>query len=321
MTKDRLPQPQAVQTQPLAAERASATPGAANAELRTTPRTSPPLARADAAGPRNLPELQDWLVAAICDAREPVSAGIVRDGPRLSGQQTVEIYRHAYIARLSECLRDDFSVLAATLGDQRFAELCQRYIAAHPSRSPSLNLFGRHMPDVCLSATGLLNAPAFYADLARLEWALVEVTHAATSAPLELTELQAIPAVAWAQARLVGSEALRLLTFEYPVNAHYQTYRRQAEILPLPAAQTCATAVYRRELILWRMDLTPAMTGVLSALLAGSTIGQALERIHVPGLDSAAQAEAERSVMTWFQAWMSSGFFTEIVTDRVCSEL
>lgn len=307
--RDRLPQPEALLAQPSAAERASATPGSARER-----RQAAPLAARELPLPRNLPELQDWLVSAICDAREPVSTGIVSDGPRMTGQQGLEIYRYAYVARLSECLRDDYSVLAATLGDERFAELCQRYIAAHPSRSPSLNAFGRHMPDVCLDAKGLLDVPAFYADLARLEWTLVEVTHAPTAAPIDLRALQAIPPAAWANARLVASPALRLLTFEFPVNAHYQSYRRDAQVLPLPAAEACATAVYRRELMLWRMDLTPAMTRVLAALLSGATIGQALERIHVPDLDEAAQAEAERSVMTWFQAWMSSGFFTDLMT-------
>ncbi|HET8938623.1 MAG TPA: DNA-binding domain-containing protein [Polyangiales bacterium] len=308
MTSDRLPEPQALDSQLTAAERASATPGSAR-EKPAAPPPAPPLA----AAPQSLPELQHWLVSAICEAGEPASQGIVSDGPRLSGRQCLEIYRDAYIARLSECLRDDYSALAATLGDDRFSELCQRYITAYPSRSPSLNAFGRHMADLCLSQADLLDAPAFYADLARLEWALVEVTHAYTGAPLALQVLQTIPAAAWGDARLLGSQALRLLTFEYPVNAHYQAYRRDGVVLPLPAAEACATAVYRRELMLWRMDLTPAMTRVLSALLAGSTIGQALERIHVPDLDRAAQAEAERSVMTWFQAWMSSGFFTELI--------
>lgn len=302
---DRLPEPQALSSQLTAAERASATPSSA----REKPCAARPALQPLAATPRGLSELQSWLVAAICEPREPASAGIVCDGPRLSGQQCLEIYRDAYIARLSECLRDDYPVLAATLGDHRFGELCERYIAAHPSRSPSLNAFGRHMADVCLSSLDT----AFYADLARLEWTLVEVTHAHAAAPVDLRALQAIPPTAWGEARLVGSQALRLLTFEYPVNAHYQAYRRDGVILPLPAAEACATAVYRRELMLWRMDLTPAMTRVLSALLAGETIGQALSRMHVPDLDAASQAEAERSVMAWFQAWMSSGFFTELI--------
>jgi hypothetical protein len=263
-----------------------------------------------AAAPRNLSELQTWMVSAICEPQEPSCTGIVSDGPRLTGPECLEIYRYAYTARLSECLRDDYSVLAATLGDERFGALCQRYIAAQPSRSPNLNAFGRHMAEVCASTPDL---PLFYADLARLEWSLVEVTHAATATPLDLSALQALPSEKWGDARLVGSQALRLLTFDYPVNAHYQAYRREGVVLSLPAAQACATAVYRRELMLWRMDLTPAMNHVLSALLAGATIGQALARIHVPDLDAAAQAEAERSVMTWFQAWMSAGFFSELI--------
>jgi hypothetical protein len=306
---DRLPRPEVNLLQPQAAERASATP--IGARTSQSERRSEPVA---AQRPRTLLELQSFLLDAISGPQDRNPAGIVADGPRLSARDRLEIYRYAYSARLSECLRDDYPVLAATLGEARFGAVCREYIARHPSSAPSLNAFGRHLAHVCATTSTLEAAAPFYAELAALEWALIEVTHAQAPVPLDLNALQTIPAAAWSGARLIGSDALRVLSFSYPVNRHYQAYRAEGVVLPLPAAEASATAVYRRDLALWRMDLTPAMTRVLQALLAGETIAQALTRIDIRDGDDAALAEAERSVMIWFREWVSSGFFAHVVT-------
>jgi hypothetical protein len=278
------------------------------------------LGLAPAARLRSLSELQAWMMDALTGTHASSGLGIVVDGPQLSAAGRLQIYRHAYTARLLECLRDDYPVLAATLGDSRFEELGRRYIGLHPSDSFSLNAWGRHLASACAASPSLEHA-AFYAELAVLEWALVEVTHAQAAAPLDPSEFQRIPADAWSEIRLIASDALRLLSFQYPVNAHYQAYRSEGIVLPLPAATPSTTAVYRRELTLWRMDLTRAMTRVLSALLAGETLGQALARIELDGADAAAVAEAERSVMVWFQAWVTSGFFARVEVGRGAESL
>jgi hypothetical protein len=253
------------------------------------------------------------MLDAICGSEERSVTGIVIEGPRQSGHDRLAIYRHAYTARLSECLRDDYPVLAATLGDERFDALCREYIAHYPSTSPSLNAFGQHMARLCASTSALASVP-FWAELAAFEWALVEVTHAETAPALDLGELQHIPADAWAGARLIGSQALRLLSFDYPVNTHYQAYRGDGILLPLPAARASATAVYRSELTLWRMDITPAMARVLRALLAGEPFAQALTHIGLDETDGASLAEAESNLMTSFRNWVAAGFFVEVVS-------
>jgi hypothetical protein len=306
---DRLPRPELNALQPQAAERASATPIGAR-----TARLVRPQETVAAQRPRTLLELQAWMLDAISGPQERSPDAIVADRPRLSARDRLEIYRYAYSARLTECLRDDYPVLAATLGESRFDAVCREYIALHPSSAPSLNAFGRHMARICATTTTLEAAAPFCAELAALEWALIEVTHAEAPVPLDLNALQAIPADAWSGARLIGSDTLRVLSFSHPVNRHYQTYRGEGVLLPLPAAEVSATAVYRRDLALWRMDLTPAMTRVLQALLAGETIAQALTRIDLRDGDDAALAEAERSVMIWFREWVASGFFAQVVT-------
>jgi hypothetical protein len=302
---DRLPEPRAMPLPEAAAERASATPH--RAQLRE-PRLQP---RPSGAVPRTLREQQAWLLEAITAPEPRDPRGLVRGSSRLTAAERVQIYRYAYRARLVEVLRDDYPVLAESLGEEAFEQLCHVYIERQPSRSSNLNHYGTHMAALC--AQSERPERAFLSELAALEWALVEVIHAEAGA-LELEALQRVPAEAWAGARLVPSDALRLLRFTHPVNAYYQACRtreRGAPLPPPPAAGASATAIYRRGPTVWRMDLTPAMTRVLEALIAQRSIAEALAQI---GVNQDELAEAERSVMTWFRSWVSGGFFASVIT-------
>jgi hypothetical protein len=299
---DRLPAPIADVAR-IGAERASATPAA---RIVRAPRARP---KADAPRVTGLRDTQTWMLDAIAgdgDAAE-LAPAMLTPGPQLDARERLEIYRSAYRSRLVECIADDYPVLALALGEERFHALCHAYIERFPSTSPNLNAYSRHMAALCKDVESV-----FASDLARLEWALVEVLHAECPATLDLESLQAIPAEAWGNARLVASDALRVLRFEYPVNAYFSACKNEESAPPVPAAEPAATAVYRTGATLWRMDLTPAMTRVLEALVAGAPIGEALACMEHDETDPEALAEAARSVMVWFREWVSSAFFARI---------
>ena len=270
---------------------------------------------------RSLRDIQVWMVSAITGPEADASAADVERqvtaGPRLSAADRFDIYRSGYHARLFECLLDDYPVLAAMLGDEPFEALCRAYVDRHPSASPNLNGFGRHMAAFCREAK-LDGFPAFdglrvfASELAALEWALVEVLHAETAAPLEITALQALPPEAWATARFIKNEAIRVFRFEYPVNAVFIANRIDDIVPEVPAPSPNAVAVYRKDMQLWRMELTPAMLGVLEPLLAGKTLGEALEAIEAEATDPEVLAQTGQNLMVWFREWVDAGFFTRI---------
>jgi hypothetical protein len=281
---------------------------------------------------KSLRDVQVWMVSAItgpeADANAKDVARYVTAGPRLSAAERFDIYRSGYHARLFECLLDDYPVLAAMLGrlDSRegpdgdgecFEALCRAYVDRHPSASPNLNAFARHMASLCREVKleafpGFDGLRVFAAELAALEWALVEVLHAETAAPLEITALQALPPEAWARARFIKNEAIRVFRFEYPVNAVFIANRIDEIVPEVPAPSPNAVAVYRKEMQLWRMDLTPAMLGVLEPLLAGKTLGEALEAIEADATDPEILAQTGANLMVWFREWVDAGFFTSI---------
>jgi hypothetical protein len=244
--------------------------------------------------PRPLREEQLWFAravmtgAAVDEADHRLTAG-----PKLGPRERLEVYRRGYDARLAECLADDYPVLQMALGEEPFETLCRAYAARYPSEAPNLNAYGRHMAEVC---------QGFTADLAKLEWAIVEVIHEASSAPLTMEHLAAVPMEGWATARLVASRALRVLSLEYPANDYFQAVR-DGKTPPPPDPEPSATAVYRSGHAVWRMGLTPTMHRVLAALVGGDLLEAAL------GL--AADEPPER-VTAWFREWVSSGLFVGV---------
>jgi hypothetical protein len=234
---------------------------------------------------------------------------VVRPGARIDAAEAIGIYHHAYRARLVECLVDDYPALAHTLGHARFEALAEAYIARFPSRSPNLNAYGRHMPTLCLEADD--PDGRFWADLARLEWTLVEMIHAEDAPPLAAEEIAGMPPAAWATARLVPSDTLRILRLSHPVNGFYKACRHD-EHASAPAPAPEALAVYRQGLTLWRMELTPAMADLLDDLVAGKSLGEALGTMEARLTDPDELAAAAKVVMEWFSAWIQGGFFKRI---------
>lgn len=318
---DRQPAPQqGGATEAFVHERASATPSTeqnrSSANSATDDRAEPPPLPRDG----SLKALEEWLVGAVTsrcaeDRLEADASSVLTDGPKLDAIDRLGIYRYGYRARLVECLADDYPALQFALGVSSFEALCHEYIERHPSSSPSLNFFGRHMARFCREeAKGAFPLRAFAADLAVLEWALVEVLHARTADALAPETLAAIPVERWTSARLPASDALRVLRFAYPVSAFFQAYKTGGEP-SVPDALRAATAVYRTDMTLWRMDLTPAMATLLEGLFRGETLGEALAKLE-GSLSEAEEAEAERSLMSWFREWVAAGFFARVELDR-----
>jgi hypothetical protein len=324
----------AVAETPAPHERASATPEVrarrsavgelANADSRqreTSSSQSPALPNAEGAratgGSLALHDQQRWFAGAVMTPEShPLPSGataverVLTAGPRLSALDRLEIYRRAYHARLIECLADDYPALQSALGAEAFDGLCRAYIERHPSTGPNLNAFGQSMPSFCRTAEAACRESAFAADLATLEWAIVEVIHARSAPAVTIEALHAIPVDRWADARLIPTPAFRLLRFAYPVNAYFQSFRQGTTPL-VPALAGSSLLVYRSGPTVWRMPLTEPMVLLLEATAQGETLGTSLERAAASLTDVPEEVAGAR-VMGWFRDWVSSGLFCDV---------
>lgn len=112
-----------------------------------------------------------------------------KPGGKMNLQEAFEVYHGAYIARLSEALRETFEATHWVLGDAIFDEACRNYIETQPSVSYNLSDYGNNFPEF-LRAHPTLKGIPFSFDLARFEWRFKELFHAQNPDPLSLERVQ-----------------------------------------------------------------------------------------------------------------------------------
>ena len=83
---------------------------------------------------------QDYLLATS-DAFQAA----VRDTSKADRITLLDVYRDGYALRLIEALTTDYPGLMAMAGPADFDHVARAYIAAHPSRHPSVRWYGRDL--------------------------------------------------------------------------------------------------------------------------------------------------------------------------------
>lgn len=225
----------------------------------------------------------------------------------LSGLERISIYSEMYTLRLLDVLREDFSVLLNALGERRFEALARDYIAAHPSRHPNLNQFGRHLAEFVASRED--RQAAFLSELARLERAASEVFDAERAVALSRAELEGLAPAGWPRLRLERVPATRVLSFRYPVNRYYVDVKEgRGPRIPKPAPSFAL--VYRKDWIVWRANLSREQHALLEALATGAELGAALESLSAR--EDLELARVQRELAGWFREWSAEGVFRSI---------
>jgi hypothetical protein len=285
-----------------------------------------------------LGELQRWMQAVITHpagasagiespaALEQIAvvpSQIERVATRSRALTTVErldIYNRSYFARLLECLREEYSVLAFALGSDLFDAFAVGYLQTHPSSSYTLNKLGDSFPEYLAASrpeptTGSsADWAEFMIDLARLERVVNQVFDGpgTEGRPLLTGEqLQACPAERWPAAKLVCAPCLRLIELRFPVSDYFSAARRE-ESAPVPPARESFVAVSRQDYRVRRYELSAPQHALLAALLVGEPVGVAIER--AAAIAPAGDDQFAAKLSDWFRAWTAAGFFCDVVT-------
>lgn len=285
----------------------------------------------------NAPELdqvQRWMQAVITHPGE-IEDGLASDDARsqldvspdnlghvitrsqaLSAADRLRVYGNAYYARLLECLREEFAVLAHALGQELFDEFATGYLQAYPSRSYTLNQLGANFPrflaETCPTGDDNSGWTAFVIDLATLERTFSEVFDGPgpeSRTPLSADDLLATPSDRWVDARLVLTTEFRLMELRSPVHEYIRSVRRKEDPSP-PAAAETLLAIHRRDYIVRRHALTRPQFALLEAIHLGATVGSAIERAADAAGPNADAVLAD--LPAWFQKWAADGLFQTI---------
>jgi len=246
-------------------------------------------------------------LAAEGDAAGAGLAALLRGDARASATARLEVYANAYFERLLGVLRDDYPALAATLGEDAFHDLATAYLAAHPPTRPSLRDAGDGVPQLLAGDSG---EAAFFrvrwpfaADLAALEWALVDAFDAPDAPALGREDLAALAPEAWEALALRLHPATSLLELAWPVHLLREAHERGE---PLPLAELSREATHicvtrRNERVFFRAAL-PLEAALLATLQRGTTFGALCAHIADERGAAAAPAFAATLLTRWLEA-------------------
>jgi hypothetical protein len=81
-----------------------------------------------------LAELQSAFQRAVISGDDDIMNSIL-DNSRTNRAVLFGVYRHAYVSRLIDIVRNDHRLLHAYLGDEAFSKIARAYIAARPSHT------------------------------------------------------------------------------------------------------------------------------------------------------------------------------------------
>ncbi len=159
-------------------------------------------------------ELQRDFAAALRGQGQGEYPRVRSDG--VSSQARVAIYRNNLLSNYLGALQAVYPVVLALTGGDWFRQTARAYSAQTPSSSGDIQLYGADFAAWLASLDTAQTLP-YLADVARLEWAVHRVFHAADLAPLAAAQLARVAADDQPQLQFQLHPACRLLQSDYPV--------------------------------------------------------------------------------------------------------
>lgn len=248
-------------------------------------------------------------------------AAAIRDGGDATGLLAgdfalgLDVYRHAYRARLVAALADNYTVLARALGDDAFEALGQAYLAARPSRHPSIRWFGHELAGFMAEAGGDLVPHASLVDFAAMDWALRGAFDAAEAALLEPATLAALSPDDWAHLVLHLHPSAQRVRLCHAIEPAWRLLREwQPESgddlpdLPEPVPHDHVLLTWRQAgETRWR-SMEPLEAALLQAVAEGTPFALLCERAAAELGDAEAAAPA---VIGALQRWLADGLLRQ----------
>ncbi|MGB0681359.1 MAG: DNA-binding domain-containing protein [Magnetovibrionaceae bacterium] len=180
------------------------------------------------------------------------------------------VYHSAYVARIQEALAADFPRTKDYLGEETFDGEARAYLAANPSRHPSIRWVGKTFGEF-LESRSRDDAGA----LARFEWTLGLAFDGAAADPLDESVFAEIPPEAWADVIFQAQPNLRLLALGKDAPAWWKSGKEPAPLTPRPITWAVWRSPFDEQVMFRALDDDEAWT--MGALLRGEPFGALCE--------------------------------------------
>jgi Putative DNA-binding domain len=231
--------------------------------------------------------------------------------PGTDAEARMAVYFNAFRSRLVEALQETYEKTWAYLGDQYFAEACERTIENRPPSSWTLRDYGAHLIDDL--ETHWREAPEV-AELARLDWAIRHCFDGPDAQPLKPQDLAGLAGDRWVDMRIAFHPTLACLPVRWNVAAIWSAI--DADHPPPAAARLGEPATVR----LWRRGLQPHYRTIdpieaqgLALLRGGGRFGELCEL--ATGTFGAGDGTLKAGGL--LRAWLDDGLIIACVSDDV----
>ena len=259
-----------------------------------------------------LSKLQHTFQDCVLSSAKPASTAWVSAAGRATPETQLSIYSYAYRARLKEVLASDFSAVLMALGDERFDQLCNDYIATCPSHYFSLRDFGRRFPDFVLDLVSknksYLGMNWLY-ELAVFEWTLGQAFDAADAGLFSEQDMAAISPEAWPELRFTLHPSVQRLDFNWNTVELWQTLTGD-EPEQVEAKQDNSSW------IIWRHQLTTRFRSLekdeqlaLDKLFEGGSFNELCESL----IEVMDEEEIPMRIATLLKSWISYGLIADVL--------
>jgi hypothetical protein len=193
--------------------------------------------------------LQDDFQRGIMSGDDKVLEEIL-DSPKEKRDILFGVYRHAYVSRLVEALRNDHEHLHSYLGDEMFDKMGAAYVAAKPSQHPNLRWFSQGLPEFLRTTEPYSNHPVV-GDLAAFEKALNDAFDGWDDAVIGIEDVAAFAPEIWNELRFKPHPTACRLDLSTNALEIWQALKNE-ETPP-----DAVTLDEPNRVLVWRDDVTP----------------------------------------------------------------
>lgn len=231
----------------------------------------------------SLRELQHAVLDSLLGGASQPAAALVASpavaAPTAVAQERLGIYANNVRANFIASLRSTFPVVRRLVGEEYFHAVARSYHLEHPSTSGDLRYVGRAFAAHLAGLHGV-DAYAYLADVARLEWLCEDALLAAEHAPLDLHALGAVAPAEYDTLRFRLHPTVRLFESRFPA---LRIWRANVDLSREPDRIDLGSggdrlALLRRTGALEFLTLSRGETALLRAFDGGADFATALAR-------------------------------------------
>lgn len=231
---------------------------------------------------------------------------VICHSEKLTAQEHLGIYQRSYIARLRNCMSQQFSALEYALGEALFCAFADDYLASKPSQNYNLAYLGAHFADYL--ETNRPDAQEnikedwidFMIELARFEYAIgvifemkAEEDYPLATIDTDENKLQLVP-------------ICELFQFRFPVRKYYSDFKNDKQPhLPSKSESYCVVLRHKFKLAIY--DLHKEQFEFLSYLKEQNNIAEAKELIKTQYEENALSFDEVWN--SWKESWITAHFF------------